>query len=186
LRQLASEPIDFDKKGVTLVSVGRLNVQKGFDIAIDACKLLADRGIDVYWYILGEGEQRSILDEKIKSLGLENRFILLGIRENPYPYVSAADIYVQPSRFEGKSIAIDEAKILGKPIVVTNFPSVVDQIGHAHKGWIVKMNADAIAAGIAEVIQNREAREKLQANLASEKLGTRQEIEKLYAVIDKH
>jgi glycosyltransferase involved in cell wall biosynthesis len=186
LRQLASEPIDFDKKGVTLVSVGRLNVQKGFDIAIDACKLLADRGIDVYWYILGEGEQRSILDEKIKSLGLENRFILLGIRENPYPYVSAADIYVQPSRFEGKSIAIDEAKILGKPIVVTNFPSVVDQIGHAHNGWIVEMNADAIAAGIAEVIQNREAREKLQANLASEKLGTRQEIEKLYAVIDKH
>jgi glycosyltransferase involved in cell wall biosynthesis len=185
LQQLAKEPIDFEKKGITLVSVGRLNTQKGFDMAIDACKTLVDQGLDVYWYILGEGEQRNILEAKIKIFGLEQRFVLLGIRENPYPYVAVADLYVQPSRFEGKSIAIDEAKILGKPIVVTNFPSIVDQITHSKNGWIVDMAPDAIAGGIAQLIQNVAVREKLQANLASEKLGTQQEIDKLYAVINR-
>lgn len=183
LRQLANEKVDFVKKGITLVTVGRLHTQKGFDIAVDALKLLVDKGHDAYWYILGEGEERGRLTEKIKNLGLEGRFILSGIRENPYPYVNLADIYVQPSRFEGKSIAIDEAKILGKPIVVTNFPSVVDQIVHRQNGYIVNIDAESVASGIAALIEDPALAENLRENLSREKLGTQAEIEKLYAVI---
>ncbi len=185
LRSMALQPVDFPKKGITLVSVGRLNIQKGFDIAIEACRILVDEGNDIYWYILGEGEERPALEKKIRENHLESRFILSGIRENPYPYVKAADIYVQPSRFEGKSIAIDEAKILGKPIVVTDFPSVVDQIIHSENGYIVAMSPESIAAGIAELAQNAALREKLVTNLRSEKLGTQSEIDKLYAVLDQ-
>src|SRR5690606_11086950 len=145
-----------------------------------ALKILVDRGFDLYWHVLGEGEERGRLEAKIKELGLENRFILAGIKENPYPYVAKADIYVQPSRFEGKSIAIDEAKILAKPIVVTNFPSVVDQIVHGENGYIVEMDPASIANGIAELIQNEALKAKFIANLQREKLGTEQEIDKLY------
>ena len=183
LRTLAEAPIDFPKRGVTLVTVGRLQPQKGFDMAVDALKLLVDKGKDVYWYILGEGEQRAMLTEKASVLGLQDRFILLGIRENPYPYVKAADIYVQPSRFEGKSIAIDEAKILAKPIVVTNFPSVVDQIEDRRNGLIVGMTADAIASGIEALIENPSLSQTQQDNLSREKLGTEAEIDKLYRAI---
>src|SRR5690606_690821 len=116
IRELAKENVPIRTNAVTLVSVGRLNVQKGFDWAVEALKILVDRGFDLYWHVLGEGEERGRLESKIKELGLESRFILAGIKENPYPYVARADIYVQPSRFEGKSIAIDEAKILAKPI----------------------------------------------------------------------
>ncbi|CAM3385407.1 Glycosyl transferase family 1 domain-containing protein [Flavobacterium longum] len=183
LQALAETPIDFPKRGVTLVTVGRLQPQKGFDMAVDALKILVDKGHDVYWYILGEGEQRSMLTEKTTELGLQDRFVLLGIRENPYPYVKAADIYVQPSRFEGKSIAIDEAKILAKPIVVTNFPSVIDQIEDRRNGLIVDMSPEAIASGIEALIENPSLSQTLQDNLSREKLGTEAEIEKLYHAI---
>jgi glycosyltransferase involved in cell wall biosynthesis len=185
LRSMASDTVEFSKKGITLVSVGRLNVQKGFDIAIKSCKILVDNGLDVYWYVLGEGEERKALQQQINDAHLQERFILMGIKENPYPYVAQADVYVQPSRFEGKSIAIDEAKILAKPIVVTNFPSVIDQISHLKNGYIAELNADAIATGIAEVIENTSLRNALVANLANEDQGTEPEINKLYALINQ-
>ncbi|RZJ25383.1 MAG: glycosyltransferase, partial [Flavobacterium sp.] len=135
-----------------------------------------------YWYILGEGEERPVLEEKIKANNLQQRFILLGIKENPYPYVKRADLYVQPSRFEGKSIAIDEAKILAKPIVVTNFPSIVDQITHLENGFITEINAQSIADAIESVYRDAALRESFIAKLKTEKLGTQAEIAKLYEI----
>jgi glycosyltransferase involved in cell wall biosynthesis len=184
LRSMASDTVDFPKKGVTLVSVGRLNVQKGFDIAIQSCKILVDKGLDVYWYVLGEGEERKKLEQQIKDGHLEERFILMGIKENPYPYVAQADIYVQPSRFEGKSIAIDEAKILAKPIVVTNFPSIVDQITHLKTGFITELSADAIAAGVSELLSNVKLRDNLIAHLSNENPDTGAEIVKFYEILN--
>jgi glycosyltransferase involved in cell wall biosynthesis len=185
LKRMAQTPIEFEKKGIMLVSVGRLNVQKGFDVAIESCKILIDKGLDIYWYILGEGDERAALERKIVENGLEDRFILLGIKENPYPYVNVADIYVQPSRFEGKSIAIDEAKILAKPVVVTNFPSVADQIVHLENGFVTQMTAESIADGIAELVANSPLCDKFTKNLLAEKPDTTGEIEKLYRIIGK-
>lgn len=183
IRKLSLKHVDFNPTGITLVSVGRLTHQKGFDMAIEACKILLDKGIDVHWYVLGEGEDRIALENSIKVHGLEKRFILLGINENPYPFISKATIYVQPSRFEGKSVAIDEAKILGKPIVVTNFPSIVDQITHLENGYITDMKPDSIAEGINEIIMNTQLQHTIQEHLRSEKLGTESEINKLYTVV---
>lgn len=185
LRAMSSEPVDFPKKGITLVSVGRLNSQKGFDIAVESCKILTAKGLDIYWYVLGEGEERAALGRQIKDAGLEQRFLLIGIKENPYPYVARADVYVQPSRFEGKSIAIDEAKILAKPIVVTNFPSVVDQITHLKNGYITEMNAEAIAAGIAEVVGNEALRTTFISTLTGADQNTDSEIDKFYAALNQ-
>jgi glycosyltransferase involved in cell wall biosynthesis len=189
IHKMAMEPVELNSNNNNnnskiLVSVGRLNYQKGFDLAVKACKYLVDSGYSFKWYVIGEGEERRKLEELIKQFGVENYFILLGMKENPYPYVKAADIYVQPSRFEGKSIAIDEAKILLKPIVVTNFSTVKDQIIHNVNGLIVDMNSIAIFEGIKSLIVDNELKAALQKNLSKEKLGSESEIEKLYQMFE--
>jgi glycosyltransferase involved in cell wall biosynthesis len=181
---MASEDISTNKEKINIVSVGRLNYQKGFDIAIEACKQLKKDGYDFVWNILGEGEERGKLEKMIKEYHLEDMFILGGIKENPYPYIKQADIYVQPSRFEGKSIAIDEAKILNKPILVTNFSTAKDQINDQINGLIVDMNPECIYNGIKQLIDSDELRRKLSQNLSNEELGTEKEIEKLYKMFD--
>lgn len=171
-------------KGTTIVSVGRLHPLKGFEMAVEACGKLVRNGYNVMWYLVGEGEERSRLETLIEQNDLPGRFVLLGTKENPYPYLRAADIYVQTSRFEGKSIAVDEAKILQKPIVATNFSTVKDQIKHNHNGLVVEMNSESIYQGVKKLIDEDRLRNKLINNLSKEKLGTESEIQKLYELIN--
>ena len=180
INKLSLEKIDFDDNCITIVSIGRLHHQKGYDKAIKACKLLLDQGYKIKWYVIGEGEERVKLERMIKEFDLHNFFVLLGLKDNPYPYIRKAEIFVQTSEFEGKSIAIDEAKILHKPIVVTNFSTIKDQIKHKETGIIVDMNENQIAKGISELIQDESLRKKLKDNLKKEILGTNSEIEKFY------
>jgi glycosyltransferase involved in cell wall biosynthesis len=181
---LASQKIEGLDSNFNLVTLGRLSRQKGFDIAIQACALLIAKGVAIKWYILGEGEERSALEQLIKEYKMESNFILLGIKENPYPYINNATIYVQPSRFEGKSLAIDEAKILHKPILVTNFTSAKDQITNLENGVIVDLNAVSIAQGISDLLHNDVLRSQLVSNLEKHHYGTESEIEKLYQLIE--
>ncbi|WP_298139049.1 glycosyltransferase [Flavobacterium sp.] len=184
IQNLANEKNDELDKGINLVTLGRLSHQKGFDIAIKSCAILKQKGIDFKWYILGEGEDRKALEQLIIENDVAANFILLGIKENPYPYINNATIYVQPSRFEGKSLAIDEAKILHKPILVSNFPSAKDQITHLESGIIVPLDAESIAIGIENLIEDSELRAKLVSNLKMHHYGTESEINKLYQLID--
>lgn len=174
----------FNKKNnqIILLSIGRLTEQKGFDIAIKACKILVDKGFDIKWYIIGEGGDREILTQLIKENNLEDRFILLGLKSNPYPYIKQADIYVQPSRFEGKSIALDEAKILHKVIIITNYSTAKDQINNNENGIIVEMNSEGLSKGIISVIHDVNLQNKLKDSLCNETLGTESEIYKLYDI----
>jgi len=183
IHNMSLETVNFSNKGINLISVGRLNQQKGFEMAIEACKFLIESGYDVKWYVIGEGEERSKLEKMIKEYDLQEIFILLGMKENPYPYIREADIYVQPSRFEGKSIAIDEAKILQKPIVVTNFSTATDQIQNEENGLIVDMDGLSIFEGIKRLIKDNELRKNLIDSLTNESLGTETEIQKLYELM---
>ena len=172
----------YDKEYVNILSIGRLHRQKGFDMALEACKLLIKEGYKIRWNIIGEGALRYELISEIKKAHLEEDFKLLGLKANPYPYIKNCDIYVQPSRFEGKSIAVDEAKILCKPIVVTNFSTAKDQIKDGQHGIIVEMNATAVAEGIKKIINNHELMVNIVRNLKSLDLGTENEIYKLYSL----
>jgi glycosyltransferase involved in cell wall biosynthesis len=175
----------FERKGqeINILSVGRLHHQKGFELAIESCKKLIEKGYNIKWNIIGEGEERGKLTNLITRYQLEGRFNLLGLRSNPYPYIKQADIYAQTSRFEGKSIAIDEAKILKKPIIVTDFSTARDQINHEVNGLVVDMNSEAIVSGLEKLINNAELRDSFVENLANEELGTEEEITKVYTLI---
>jgi len=185
IHALAEEPIsDLDESKINIVSLGRLNYQKAFDLAIEACAILLENGVDIKWFILGDGEDRSKLEKHIAEKNLQKHFILLGIKENPYPYIKKATVYVQTSRFEGKSVAIDEAKILHKPILVTNFPSAKDQIENGVNGSIVGMDAISIANGIQQLVTNAATQNLFVKNLQKEQLGTESEMSKLYDLIE--
>jgi glycosyltransferase involved in cell wall biosynthesis len=175
-----------DDPYTNIITVARFGYEKGIDIAIEACEILLKSGCKVRWYVIGSGAEKEIstTNEKINHHKLKNHFKLLGIKENPYPYIKKADIYVQPSRYEGKSIALDEAKILGKPIAVTNFSTVKNQIKHMENGLITEINPESLANGIKLIMENNGLRDKLINNLLNEDMDTQQEINKLYQIIN--
>lgn len=187
IRSMANEErkdlYDRSENERVILSIGRLNPEKGFDLAIQACRDLLNRGYKLQWNIIGEGEERGRLTRLIQENGLTQHFKLLGLKNNPYTYIKQADIYVQTSKFEGKSIAIDEAKILNKPIVVTRFNTAKDQINDGIDGLIVDMNAVAVASGIETLMQDKGLTNKIVEHLSKQKLGTEEEIKKLYQLL---
>ncbi len=131
IRRQAKQPGGFSDEygGMRLLTVGRLTWQKGYDIAMEAMRLLKEAGYKVRWYVLGEGDQRAALEKKIAALGLQKDFLLLGAVANPYPYYAQTDIYVHAVRYEGQSIAVQEAQTLGCPIIVSNYSGSKEAIG---------------------------------------------------------
>lgn len=187
IRELSCEVIEdakFNTTTFTILTVARLSKEKGIDLALESALELVRMGKFFTWYIIGDGGEKDSLETKIKEYHLENSFILLGLKANPYPYIKHAFLYVQPSRYEGKSIAIDEAKILAKPIITTNYPTSKDQISTGINGIICEMNPIAIAQQICLVMDNPILIEKFTLNLMEENLGTENEIIKLYRLIN--
>ena len=115
-------------KGIRLLSIGRYCTAKNFDNVPDICSRLIRAGLDVYWYIIGFGADEQLIQRKIAECGMDGRVVLLGKKENPYPYIVACDLYVQPSRYEGKCVAVREAQMLGKPVVITRYVTSASQL----------------------------------------------------------
>ena len=141
------------KEAFIIVSVGRLIDIKGYDMVVDACSILKNGGLSFHWYIVGEGNERKKLEKQIKEKDIADCVHLIGLRMNPYPYMKFANLLVQSSRYEGKSMVLDEAKILGKQILVTNYNSAKDQITDGVDGHICEMSAYGIAEGVKKAIQ---------------------------------
>lgn len=167
-----------------LVTVGRLTHAKGLDEAIRACKQLIDEGFDIEWYVVGYGPLENELRNLIMKLGVERQFILLGKKTNPYPYIAACDIYVQPSRYEGKAVTIREAQVLGKPVLLTNFPTAKSQADNGFDALITECGHEGIANGLRKMINNDEFRKKLVNNVLSRDYGNENEINKIYSLIN--
>lgn len=187
INKLANEfiPAEFKCQNFNILSIGRLHPQKGFDYAIEACYLIKKKGHNVKWFIIGEGDERELLESKIKEYQLQDNMFLIGLKENPYPYIKYANLYAQPSRYEGKSIAIDEAKILKKPILVTNFSTVSDQIINGTNGLICEMSPESIAKALSELLTNEKILNHYTSNLINEHLSNENEIYKLYNFINE-
>lgn len=169
---------------LSIVTVGRLTRPKNHLLAIETARVLRDKGMAFKWFFVGEGEMRSTIEERIKELGLGQNVFLLGLKENPYPYMFNADIYVQTSTFEGFGMTIAEAKILHRPIVSTNFDIVHDQISDHQNGLIAEMTPESVANCIMELLQNEVLRRHIVSNLEQETNTTSiTEVEKFHALI---
>lgn len=185
VRQLSLEAMACDLKKPALVTVGRLAQVKGQKMIPSAVRQLSDAGYDIRWYLVGDGELRCELEEEIIRFGVQDRVILLGMKENPYPYIKNCDIYVQPSFSEGYCTTTVEAKILQKPIVTTDAPGMREQFVSGENGLIVDaMTPEALAGGIATLLDHPEMREKFVGNLKKESFDNSKELQKLYDFIE--
>ena len=165
-----------------LCTIGHICRGKGFDFAIEASDILKRNGINFKWLFIGKVLEEDLL-KLIADKELDDNILLVGIQSNPYPYIGISDIVVHPSRFEGKSIALDEAKILCKPIVVTNFSTVGDQFENGKNGTICEMSGKAVANAIIELINNPTLQDSYRTYLGTHIVDNSREVNKLYTYL---
>lgn len=178
------QPPEYKPGVCSILSVGRLWPQKGFELAIAAAAILKARGVKFCWYIVGEGALRQELQRQIDELSLSDCFFLLGARSNPYPYMKACDMLVQSSRYEGKSVVLDEAKMLCKPIVSTAYPTVADQVTDGLEGIVTGLTPEGIAQGVLRMMQDSTIRDGIVAYLAAHEYGNQAEVEGYMKLLD--
>jgi len=172
-------------KGMRLLTIGRIAEQKGLDMIPGILARFKADNYDLRWYIIGEGEQSE--KDRIINLALENEvagmLIFLGQQINPYPFMRDCDVYIQPSRFEGKPISVEEAKIMRCPIVASNYLSAEEQLAGGKYGVIAEIDPDDLYEKIKALTDDPQKREALTKTLAVEDFGNGDEIEKFYSLL---
>ncbi len=176
---------------ITILSVGRFCEAKNYDNVPDICQRINSKfkfqnsKLRVKWFLIGFGGDEELIRRKIAEAGMQGHVIILGKKSNPYPYIKACDIYVQPSRYEGKSVTVREAQMLCKPVVVTNYPTAKSQIQDGIDGRIVPMDNEGCAQGLAEFIMNTEMQKQITEYLMTHDYWNEAEVEKLYEIINE-
>ncbi len=187
IQRMSELPSDkpIKKDVLVIMTAGRLNKpQKGYDLALEAAKILRDRGVQFRWYAIGDGPYRGEMERFIAENQLQEHFILLGFTANPYSYMRQCDVYVQTSRHEGFGLTIAEARILNRPVVCTNFEACSMQMVDGKNGLITSFEPSDIADAIERFMNDKQLYQDIQDYLKTEKKGNVEEIEKFYQLIE--
>ena len=166
-----------------LLSIGRFCTAKNFDNVPDICRRILRSGINVRWYLIGFGSDEALIQRKIVECGMEDHVVILGKKTNPYPYIKACDFYVQPSRYEGNSVSVHEAQILGKSVVITDYATSASQLEDGVDGIIVPMENDKCAAALADFFQDEEKQRVLVRNELRKDYTNAGGLQKLYMLL---
>lgn len=169
---------------IKLLSIGRFCAAKNFDKVPSICRKLRCIGLNVKWYLIGYGGDEKVIRQKIVENTMSDYVIILGKKENPYPYIKCCDLYVQPSRYEGKCVSVIEAQILKKPVIITDYPTAESQLVDGYDGVIVPMDSEACVQGIARVIKNKELQEILIRNTQEKDYSNVGKIKNIYQLLD--
>lgn len=164
---------------VKFLSVGRFCDAKNFDNVPEICSMLDN----VKWYIIGYGADEALIRSKIDEFGMKDKVILLGKKNNPYPYFKACDFYIQPSRYEGNAVTVNEALILGKPVAITNYATAASQINDGEDGVIVPLENRECAEGLMRFVRDKELQKRIVENIKKTDYSKSGEINKLYNLI---
>lgn len=185
MKQAEHSQTDIPSDGtIKLLSVGRFCDAKNFDNVPDICRRLVKNGLDVKWYLIGYGGDEPLIRQKITEAGMQDRVIILGKKDNPYPYMRVCDLYVQPSRYEGKAVTVREAQMLGKPVVITRYATSASQLEDGVDGVIVPMDNEGCAADIAALLRDPARMQQLSENCARRDYTNSAEVEKIYALME--
>ncbi len=174
---------DFD--GKRILTIGRIADQKGYDLAIPALKRIIEEGYKVRWYVLGaaDDDYGSYIKGLVNENGLEESFVFLGTTANPYRYLADCDLYAQPSRYEGKPISVEEAKMMKKPILASRYLSAGEQLEEGRLGHLCDISTEGIYAALKELLDNPELSKGYIKALSERDFSNRNEIEKFYGII---
>lgn len=186
-RALDFEPAEFEKDVPIILTVARITHEKGVDIAVRTAAELKSRGCKFHWYEIGKGisgdNEVELCKQLVAELNVDDVFSFIGAKENPYPYIANCTIVVQPSRFEGKSVALDEAKILARPIVATAYPTVHDQVSE-DEGAVAGKDPISLADAIQRLLNNPELRKSIEDFLGAHEYGNRKSISDYISILE--
>ena len=177
------DDITSDSQQMKILTVCRLTRQKALEVSIGAMKILKDKGINAVWYVVGDGPERKKLSDLIIQYDVADRFILLGNRDNPYPYYKACDIYVHATKYEGKSIAIQEAQIIGLPIIASDCSGNREQIMDGVDGILCEFSGEGVAHAITDMMQNRQKWDVYCKNANEKVCDNSSELNRLYELL---
>ncbi len=177
---------DTDFSGKRILTLGRIHPHKGIDLIVPVLKRLREDGFNVRWYVLGDGDEgyKRHVQRLVADAGISDTLVLLGATQNPYKYLRDCDIYAQPSRTEGKPIAVEEAKIMHKPILASRYLSAAEQLEDGALGVICDIDADAIYEGVKRLLTDEALCDTLSQTLAARNFGNAEEIEKFYKMAE--
>ena len=175
LRNIENE-LDLTDHQLCLGSVGRFGKAKNFDNVPFICQLLKNNGISFKWFLIGYGGDEPLIRKNIEQANVEDCCIILGKKSNPYPYMKRCDLYIQPSRFEGKAVTVREAQILCKPVIITDFSTAKSQVKNGVDGIIVPMSNELIAENIIAFFKNKIKQQQIMSYLQSHDYGNESEI----------
>lgn len=173
IRNMAKEQVEMTAAAnvVKIVTTGRLAPPKNYSLAVKTALVLKNRGVRFVWYFVGEGSERVNIENLIKQYSLQDEIKMVGMTPNPYPYMAMADVYVQTSSFEGFGLTLNEARILHRPVVTTNFPVAFDQIKDGENGLIAEMTPESVVEKIMLILNDEVLCERLIE-------GTKKEVNK--------
>lgn len=146
-----------------ILSMGRLSGVKRFTHIPSIVQQLKEKGLDFVWYIVGDGEEKSAITNNIKQSGVEDCVILLGAKSNPHFYIQKADLYVCLSLSEACPRVINEAKILGTPVVSTDYPTIYEYLKDGVNGRIAPL--ERMADTIAELLSDKEMYSRIKKEI---------------------
>lgn len=169
--------------GIRILTVGRLSKEKGQDLTINVLAKLKNEGYNIKWYCIGDGSEKDNYKQTIKNLNIENDYILLGSKLNPYPFMKECDIYVQPSRHEGYCITLGEARCFNNPIVTTNFTGANEQIKNEETGLVCEISENGIYKSLKRLLDDKDLYNNIKINLSKEIVDSTNEISKLDKVL---
>lgn len=175
----------FNNSSIKFCSVGRFTDQKNFENVPCICKKILDNGYDIVWYLIGYGGDEDKIKQAIKEYHMEKNVVILGKKINPYPYIKNCDFYIQPSKYEGKAVAVREAQILNKPVIITNFATSSNQLTDGEDGFIVPLDNDGCANGIISILNDKESQNRIVENTKHKNYENKSEILKLYKIIEE-
>lgn len=152
--------INFSENKINFVTVARLVEQKAIDRLIDVHYRLIKNNLEHNFYVIGDGPEKEKLENKIKEMKIGETFHLLGKKENPYPYIKNADYFCLLSKFEGYGMVLEEAKILNKPIMITN-TAAREAVEKYNNAEIVENSFEGIYKGLEKIIKKGKSNIKL-------------------------
>ena len=182
---IEEQEIEYLKNVPSLLTVARFEkYHKGWDIALETCRILKERNVLFRWYAIGRGDYKTEMEAFLAKNHLEDIFLFLGTTPNPYPYFNKCTLYVQTSRHEGYGLSIAEARILNRPVVTTEFDAVWAQMVQGENGLVVPQDPVAVADAIERLLNDKKLYEHIVSYQKQEKKGNTEEIEKFYQLIE--
>lgn len=180
----SKEPVEeglFSENTFNIVSCGRLAKEKGFDLAVEACRLLVENNHkNINWIFVGDGPQKESIEKQIALYGLENYIKLTGMKKNPYPYIARADLFVQPSRVEAFGLTIAEAMVLGVPVLSTQTDGAKEIFAVKDNGFLCKISGEDIFKGIEKMKKERKKYSDANSVLCKKNVNVIELLEKMF------